>query len=82
MFIELEMQNLLPLDAGGDVTNAALDVLLVLFEKSPRLFETGFEPTMERIIQMSPQKAVILLSAFAKSFGRFLLATMCVRPLS
>ena len=69
MFIELEMQNLLPLEAGGDVTNAALDVLLVLFEKSPRLFETGFESTMERIIQMSPQKAVILLSAFAKSFG-------------
>lgn len=69
MFVELEMQNLLPLEAGGDVTNAALDVLLVLFEKSPRLFEVGFESTMESIIQSSPQKAVILLSAFAKSFG-------------
>jgi hypothetical protein len=69
MFVELELHKALPLQANDAVLNAALDVLLVLFEKRPELFETGFEEHMDQIIAKRPQKAIILLMAFAKAFG-------------
>lgn len=68
MFIDFEMHKMLPL-GNAELLNPCLDILLVLFEKSPALFENDFVDQMKLIISKEPQKAIILLTLFAKAFA-------------
>jgi hypothetical protein len=67
VFGELGLHKALPLNGKEPVFNAALDVLLVLFDANPTLFARGFEDQMRKIIRAAPQKAIVLLSAFARA---------------
>ena len=67
MFIELGLINTLPIRTE-EVIGPCLDVLLVLFEKSPQCFEENYLENMKYIISQQPQKAIMLLALFARSF--------------
>lgn len=67
MFIELDLHHQLPLE-NDELLDPCLDVLHVLFEKSPETFEESFTDTMSDLIPRNPTKSLILLSLMAKSF--------------
>ncbi|OHT01568.1 TKL family protein kinase [Tritrichomonas foetus] len=67
MFIELELYNRLPIHRE-EIIGSCFDVLLVLFERSPTTFDESYVDTMNFLISKHPQKAIILLSNYAKSF--------------
>lgn len=68
-FINQNFYNFLPKD-DSKLIGSTFEILYLLFDFSPQSFQENFSQSMSMLITKNPEKALTLISLFAKSFNK------------
>lgn len=68
-FINQDLFKFLPID-DQKLIGSTFEILYLLFDYSPQSFQVNFTQQMSLLIRKNPEKALTLISLFAKSFNK------------